>query len=349
RGHTVVVETRAGIASGYPDAAYQAVGAIIAPSEEKLYGQAEWVVKIREPKPIEFELIQPHHTVFSFFQFFANLDMTSSMLARGCTCLAYEYLMDEDGRRPFLSLEHRLEAEVAIAQASFYLMTAHGGKGRLLGNIPGAVPCRVTVVGENDAACHAANLALKRGARVRLLYLDEEALNNSETPLDEGVERAPAGEDAYREFFPGTDLLISANTTPTGKTELAIPFEAVEYLKSGTVAVDLDIAMGGSIGTSHRTDHDNPIFLSDNGVIHYCVPHLAGVIPATSSEALSYALLPFLLRIADFGFANVLRDQPGLTNGLVIFEGRITKPELANELGVSIFNIRDTGDSVSNG
>ncbi len=338
-GHQVLVETNAGVMSQYSDADYQRAGAMMVPSPEKLYGQSTIVLKVRAPRPVEYELIKPHHIIFSFFNFFGHLDMGRSLMARGCTCYAYEYLKTTDQARPLLDMDRRIAGQLAVQQGAHYLQTPHGGRGVLLGDAPGVSPARVVVLGATSAGIAAAAYASRCGATVSLLDENPAALEKARKILPDPVHTLTGDAQNIQKIFPTADLVISAIQEVEQKSPVVVSEAAVGWLPKGAVIIDLDIDNGGSVETSAPTKFENPVFVKD-GIIHYCVPNLAGAVPATASEALSSTLLPFLIRFLDRGFKETLLADEEFRSGLVIFEGRVTNPTLAKELGVPYFDLK---------
>lgn len=345
RGHEVLVETKAGEASGYPDEAYTAVGASIAPSQEKLYAQAEFIIKVRAPRPFEYELIKPSHTLLCYFHYLSNLEMSRSLVGRGCTCYAFEFVSSNDNINPLLDIERILSARIGVEKGMQYLHRNVDGKGMLFGDVPGADPARVAIIGENAAAIHAARYAARYGAAVQLYFISEPELAKRQHLLPESVSTQPYDEEGLAAAATGFDVMIAATQTNAGVKRATIAADVVLQLAPGSVVVDLDIGAGGSFATSQRTDHQNPVFQTDNGVIHYCVPNLPGIIPVSASQALSHALLPYIIRFADMGFLDTLRADPHAATGLIIFEGRVTRPTLADDLDLTFYDFRELGDT----
>jgi alanine dehydrogenase len=342
RGHQVLVETKAGEMSHYNDEAYENSGAVIVPSPDKLYAQAEFILKVREPRPVEYELIRPDHTVFSYFHFFNNLDLARSLIDRCCTCYAYEMLKDDAGIRPLMNLDQQIVGQLAVQQGAHYLQTHKGGRGVLIGSAPNVSPAKVVILGASVAGIYAASYAANSGADVYLLDSDSRELQEAKTKLPRNVDTLISHEQNFKKIFPRTDLLITAIQKADDKSPVVVSKEAIGWLPGGAVVVDLDIDHGGSVETSKPTTHENPVFVVD-GIIHYCVAGMGGVVPASASEALSNVLLPYLRKVAENGFVETLKTSEDFVSGLAIYEGRVTNAKLAEELGVSFYDLKESG------
>jgi len=340
RGHQVLVETNAGDKSHHSDGDYENSGAVIVPSPEKLYGQSEHILKVRSPKPVEYDLIKPHHTVFAFFNFFNHLEMTRSLMARGCSCFAYELLKTKENIRPILNMDRAIAGQLAVQQGAYFLECQNGGRGVLIGEALGVSPARVVVIGANAAGVAAANYAARSGASVHLLDEDPALLESIREKLPANVNTLINHEQNLKKILPATDLLISATQQVENKTYEIISEAAVKTLPEGAVIIDLDIENGGSIATCTPTKFENPTFVK-HGVIHYCVPNLPGAVPASASEALSSALLPYVLRFIDTTPTSVFQEDGEFRSGLVVFEGRIVNEALAKELDVQYYDIKE--------
>lgn len=342
RGHQVLVESKAGEISHYSNEAYEQAGAVIVPSPDKLYAQAKFILKVREPRPVEYELIRADHTIFAYFHFFNNPDLARAMINESCTCFAYEMVADDEANRPLLNLDRQIVGQLAVQQGAHYLQTHKGGRGVLIGNAPGVSPAKVVVMGASIAGIYAARFAANNGADVYLLDSDSQELQDARAELPPNVDTLISHEQNLRKIFPTTDLLISAVQKEDELSPVAVSKEAVSWLPEGAVVVDLDIEHGGSVETSKPTTHENPTFVVD-GVIHYCVPGMAGVVPASASEALSNVLLPYMIKCAENGFMETLKADKEFMNGLAIYEGRVTNEKLARHLNLSFYQFLEAG------
>ncbi len=261
-------------------------------------------------------------------------------MARGCSCFAYELLKTKDNHRPILNVDRTIAGQLAVQQGAYYLECQNGGRGVLIGEALGVSPARVVVIGANAAGVAAANYAARSGASVHLLDEDPALLENIREKLPANVNTLINHEQNLKKILPATDLLISATQQVENKTYEIISEAAVKTLPEGAVIIDLDIENGGSIATCTPTKFENPTFVK-HGVIHYCVPNLPGSVPASASEALSSALLPYMLRFIDTSPTSVFQEDDEFRSGLVVFEGRIVNEALAKKLDVQYYDIRE--------
>ncbi len=336
--HTIFVESGAGLRSGFDDDDYVEAGATIVPSPEKVYAQADFLLKIQPPMPVEFDLVRPEHTIFAYFHFLGNLDLARSLMARGCSCYAYDQVQRTDGSRPFFDLSGRIKGQVAVHQAAMLLHANLQGKGSLLGSVIGANPGSVTVVGEPSAAINAALTAANMGASVSLLASDDERAEKNRLLLPENIGVFTRSEEAFAQVLPTTDVLISA-VSEFGRAEIVVDQACESLLSSGSVVLDLDISSGGSVERSTPTTIDNPTFILDN-VIYFCVSNLCGIVPATASVALSALLLGYLRLFPEMAFEEALKTDDVFFSGLAIFEGHVAESRLASELSITYFDLR---------
>ncbi len=337
REHQVLVETRAGEGCQATDSQYERAGATIVPSAEKLYLQADQILKVREPMPVEFDLIRPDHNIFAFFHFINNPDLIKSLAARGCTCVAYEMMTDKRGRHPISAPIGSLTGQMAVMNGAFYLQKQYEGKGIMLGHVAGTAPARVTVLGAGNVGRQAAVTAAKLGAQVSILDTDYYRLQEINALGYSNILTLFSNDDNIRRLLPETDLLISAIQVSNIRTPRLITREMVKTMQQGAVIVDVDVDMGGSIETSKSTNLDNPTFEVD-GVIHYCVSNISAGIPAIASQALSAVISPLLQEIAQSGFEEAALKDPLLHTGIGIYKGFVANEELSN---VSELPLRD--------
>ena len=338
RGHQVLVEARAGEDSLVSNEAYEKVGALIVPSSEKLYAQAEVILKIQGPMPVEYDLIRPDHKIFAFFNFVSNLELARNLLGKGCSCFAYEMFTTRDGKRPMMAINGEIAGKMAVQQGMFYLEKQNSGRGKLLAHITGVPPTWVTIIGAGAVGYFAAQMAAQLGAHVVLLDREFRRLEEVRNNLPPNVETLLSTEEHLLQVLPQTDLLITAVHQPDARSPVLITKKMVSLLPPGSVVVDVAVDRGGNVETSKATTHANPTFVVD-GVIHYCVPNLAGVVPITASQALSSAFWPYLERIAEMGFEESMRQDGELRTGLAIYEGHVTNPFLAAALSVPVYDL----------
>ena len=340
RGHEVYVETGAGEYCEALDSQYERVGANIVPSSEKLYSSADIFLKIREHQPVEFDLIRPDQIFLSFFHFINNPDLIKSLAGKGCTCVAYEFIEDEQKRKPLLQPISRITGQMAVLNGAYYLQKHIGGRGVVLGRVTGSPPAQVTILGAGNVGKHAAITAANLGARITVLDTDYSKLQDLDALGFPNISALINTDENLKELLPITDLLISCIDIPEKPTPKIITPEMVKTMRPGSVIVDVDIDRGGSVETSKITNHDNPTFVVD-GIIHYCVSNITAVVPKIASRSLSAALLPYLIEIAEKGFEKATLDNKSLANGISIYKGYVVKEALAESSGLPHANLID--------
>ena len=300
RGHTVYVQHTAGINSGFADDAYVAAGARILPSIEDVYGIAEMIVKVKEPIASEYPLVRKGQLVFTYFHFASDEALTLAMIKSGSICLAYETVENPDHTLPLLIPMSEVAGRMSVQEGARFLEKPQGGKGVLLGGVPGVKPGKVLVLGGGVVGHNAALMAAGLGA--------------DDTIADISL--------------PTTDLVIGAVLIPGAKAPHLITRDMLKLLKPGSVLVDVAIDQGGCFETSHPTTHANPVYEIDD-ILHYCVANIPGAVPQTSTLALTNATLPYVIKLADRGWEKACEEDPGLELGLNIVEGKIVYPAVA--------------------
>jgi len=332
RGHEVVVETGAGAGIGASDEDYRAAGADIAPNADEVFGRSTMIVKVKEPQRQEWARLRAHHILFTYLHLAADRDQTEGLLASGCTAVAYETVSDGAGGLPLLAPMSEVAGRLAIEAAAFSLRKPAGGKGLLIGGVPGVPPARVVVIGGGVVGTHAARMAVGLGAEVtildrslpRLRLLDEMFAGRVRTRYSTG--------QALEAEVVAADVVIGAVLVPGASAPKLVDRAMLARMRSGTVVVDVAIDQGGCFETSRATTHDDPTYEVD-GIIHYCVANMPGAVPLTSSHALNHATLPFGLALADRGLA-ALADNLHLRHGLNIHRGTLTSEAVAESLGL---------------
>jgi len=323
QGHSVLVETAAGEASGFSDASYVRAGAEIVVSAPEIYQRSEMIMKVKEPLPAEYGLVRSGQIVFTYFHFAAAPELTRAMIASGCVAIAYETVERNNRSLPLLTPMSEVAGKMAIQEGAKYLEKTFGGKGKLLGGVPGVDPGTVVVIGGGVVGTNAAKMACGLGAKVylfdnnleRLRYLSDVMPHNCFTLMS-----SPA---AIRKRLEEADLVIGAVLLPGAKAPKVITRDMLQNMKKGSVIVDVAIDQGGCIETSRPTTHDDSIFEVD-GIIHYCVTNMPGAVPMTSTQALTNATLPYALEIAGKGFKQAAMDNPEIARGINILAGRVT-------------------------
>jgi alanine dehydrogenase len=332
-GHEVFVETGAGEYCEALDSQYERVGAQIVPSSEKLYSLADIILKIREHQPVELELIRPDQIFFSFFHFVSNTELVKTLAGKGCTCLSYEFVEDQQGRKPLLQPISRIAGQLAVLNGAHYLQKHTSGRGIVLGRVTGSPPAQVTILGAGNVGKQAAITAANLGARVIILDTDYSKLLELDTLGHPNISSIISTDDNIKDLLPITDLLISCIQVPQKPTPKLVSPEMVKTMRQGSVIVDVDIDLGGSIETSKITNHDNPTFVVD-GIVHYGVSNITAVVPKIASQAFSAALMPYLVKIAEQGLEKSVLSDDGLSKGISIYRGHVVNESLAQLTGL---------------
>lgn len=329
-GHHVVVEAGAGINSGFGDEKYRRAGAVIAPSAKKVW-ESELVVKVKEPLAQEYGFFRRNLTLFTFLHLAGEPDLAAELIETGVTAIAYE-TVQENGRLPLLAPMSEIAGKMSVMMGGFYLSRHQGGEGKLLGGVPGVLPCRVVIFGGGSAGMHAAKVAAGLGADVTVLEVSQDRMRFLESALPPQVHTLYSTEQHVEEQLETVDLLIGAVLVPGATAPKILKKEMLRTMKTGAVFVDISIDQGGCAETSRPTTHENPVFMEDN-VLHYCVANMPSAYPQTSTEALTGVTLAYIRRIADFGLESAMVMMPGLSMGLNIWNGAVTHEALARSLG----------------
>jgi alanine dehydrogenase len=332
-GHSVVVETNAGAGIGANDEAYRKAGAVIADSAAEVFATSDMIVKVKEPQAREWGQLRDGQILFTYLHLAPDPEQAKGLMASGCTAIAYETVTDAKGGLPLLAPMSEVAGRLSIEAAGSALKRSAGGRGVLLGGVPGVVPARVVVIGGGVVGTHAARMAVGLGAEVtvldrsipRLRELDELFAGRIRT-------RFPTTEAIEQEVF-AADVVIGAVLVPGASAPKLVTRNMLKSMQRRAVLVDVAIDQGGCFETSHATTHADPTFEVD-GIIHYCVANMPGAVPVTASQALNNATLPFGLALASRGIAAVTQD-PHLRAGLNVYRGRIANKAVAESLGVS--------------
>jgi alanine dehydrogenase len=332
-GHSVVVETNAGAGIGATDEAYRKAGAVIADTAAEVFATADMIVKVKEPQPREWSQLREGQILFTYLHLAPDPEQAKGLMASGCTAIAYETVTDTKGGLPLLAPMSEVAGRLSIEAAGSALKRSAGGKGILLGGVPGVVPARVVVIGGGVVGTHAARMAAGLGAEVTILDRSLPRLRELDELFGGRVRtRFPTSEAIEQEVF-AADVVIGAVLVPGASAPKLVTRKMLASMQQGSVLVDVAIDQGGCFETSHATTHTDPTFVVD-GIIHYCVANMPGAVPVTSSHALNNATLPFGLALANHGFAAVTQN-PHLRAGLNVHRGRITNKAVAESLGLS--------------
>jgi len=335
RGHTVIVEVGAGEGSFFSDESYIAAGARMAPDAAALFADAELLVKVKEPLRQEYERLSSRHILFTFLHLAPDPVLTKGLLESGATCLAYETVETTDGRRPLLSPMSEIAGRLAPQVAAYFLERMSGGKGKLLGGATGVKPANVVILGAGIAGTNAALIASGMGAHTKALDINLDALAALERQSS-AVQTLHSDQLTIDEEVSKADVVIGAVLISGARTPVLVSEELVKTMLPGSVIVDLSIDQGGCVATSRVTTHGDPTFVK-HGCIHYCVDNMAGVVPITSTLALTNATLPYILAVADKGAIGAARSDPRLARGVNVMEGKVTLREVADATGNPYF------------
>lgn len=335
RGHEVLVQRGAGEGSFFSDEAYVAAGARILPDAESVFAESDLIVKVKEPLEPELERLEPRHILFTYLHLAPDPALTQALVASGATCLAYETVETADGRKPLLRPMSEIAGRSAPQVGAYLLSRLSGGKGKLLGGATGVKAANVVILGAGTAGTNAAMIALGMGAHTKLLDIDDNALVAAEYQLQR-VETLHSDQLTIETEVEKADLLVGAILKSGAKTPVVVSEETVRAMQPGSVIVDLSVDQGGCVETSHVTTHREPTFVK-HGVIHYCVDNVAGIVPITSTLALTNVTLPHIMAIADHGIVDAARRDPALARGVNVMEGKVTRQEVAEATGNRYF------------
>ncbi len=321
-GHTVYVQTRAGEGSGFSDKQYSLAGAEILPTIEEVYLRSEMIIKVKEPILQEYPLIQPNQLVFTYFHFASSEELTKAMMKSGAVCLAYETVEKEDRSLPLLIPMSEVAGRMSVQEGAKYLEKPMGGRGILLGGVPGVRPAKVMVLGGGIVGMHAARMAAGMGADVTILDVNLNRLRYLAEVMPPNVNTFYSNEYNIRELIPSHDLIIGAVLIPGARAPHLITRDMLKHMRPGTVLIDVAVDQGGCIETCKPTTHEDPVYVVD-GIVHYCVANMPGAVPYTSTLALTNATLPYVLQVANKGWQKACMDNKELLAGLNIVQGDI--------------------------
>ncbi|HCQ33394.1 MAG TPA: alanine dehydrogenase [Verrucomicrobiales bacterium] len=331
-GHRVVIETGAGANSSYLDAEYQQAGVEILPSAEAVYGEAELIVKVKEPQPSEVTLLGPEHTLFAYLHLAADKSLTEALVSSGCTAIAYETL-EVGGRLPLLEPMSELAGRMAAIFGSYHLANHRGGRGILLGGVPGVAPGRVMVIGGGTAGVNAARVATGIGADVTIVEVDVERMRFLDITLQE-AHTLYSTEANISSLLPRVDLIIGAVLIPGAAAPKLITRDMLKQMAPGSVFVDIAIDQGGCSETSRPTDHDNPTYF-DEDVLHYCVTNMPGAYSRTATQALNNVTTRWTALLAANDLQTACRNRPELLSAINCTGGKLTCPPVGEAHSLS--------------
>lgn len=339
-GHTVYIQANAGAGSGIPDRDFVEAGGILSNTSDEVWSKAELIIKVKEPVEEEYPGVLEHQTLFTYLHLAPLPELTRLLLAKKITGIAYETIREPDGSLPLLTPMSEVAGRMAIQVGAQYLERNQGGRGILLGGVPGVPPAQVVIIGGGVVGLNAAKIALGMGADVTILdtnlnklrYLDDVFLGRVATLASNSVTIAHSIRKA--------DLLVGAVLIPGASAPKLVTRSMISTMKRGAVIVDVAVDQGGCIETTRPTTHSNPTFEVD-GVVHYCVANMPGAVPRTSTFALTNATLPYVLKLARLGLKNAIASDPGLGEGLNVYQGHVTCRGVAESHGLGYVPVRD--------
>ena len=332
-GHTVLLERSAGIGSGLLDEQYAACGAQMVSSAVEVFGQAELIVKVKEPQAAELPLLRPDQLIFTYFHFAADRLLTEGFLATGATAIAYETLRDDRGKLPLLVPMSEVAGRMSIQEGAKYLEKPQMGRGILLGGVPGVAPAHVTVLGAGPVGANAAKVAAGFGASVGLLDTNLDRLRYLDDVTPPNVDCLYSDRHTIREQIARADLVIGSVLIPGARAPHLIEREDLKFMKSGAVIIDVAIDQGGCVATSRPTTHASPTFVVDD-IVHYCVTNMPGAVGRTSTYALCNATLPYVLMLASLGVEKAARENASITSAVNVYRGSLTCRAVAEAFGM---------------
>lgn len=331
-GHTVLVETGAGEGSYFHDEDYIQAGGNIAAVDE-VWTKSNMVVKVKEPQPNEYRYLRPDLVLFTYLHLAADEQLTHAVADSGVTGIAYETVELPNGSLPLLTPMSEVAGRMAVQVGAYYLERPEGGRGKLLGGIPGVRPASVVIIGGGVVGTHAAQVALGMGAAVTLLDINLDRLRVLSEILHGNFVTWAANPFNITEAARFADLVVGAVLVKGAKAPKLVTREMVAQMKKGSVIVDVAVDQGGCVETTHPTTHSNPVFFVD-GVLHYCVANMPGAVPRTSTYGLSNATLPYVLKLANRGFKEAIQSDPALARGVNTYQGKITYQAVAEAFGL---------------
>jgi alanine dehydrogenase len=339
-GHEVLIQAGAGEGSAISDDAYSAQGAQILPDAAAVFDQAEMILGVKEPQPVEVEMLRPEHTLFTYLHLAPAPELTRALQASGATCVAYETVEDSQGRLPLLAPMSEVAGKIATQAGAFFLEKPLGGRGILLGGVPGVAAATVMVIGGGAVGMNAAFIAIGMEADVFVYDVSIDKLRELDTAFGGRASTVYSSTLAIEEMLSRADLVIGAVLVHGARAPFVVRREQLKLMKKNAVLVDVAIDQGGCFETSHPTTHRDPVFEVD-GIIHYCVANMPGAVPITSTYALTNATLPYVLALADHGVAEAARRDPGLRLGINVTGGTVTHPAVAEAVGVDHTPVED--------
>lgn len=332
-GHKIFIQTQAGMGIDFSDADYVEAGATIVANAAETFANADMIVKVKEPQPQEIAMLEARHTLFTYLHLAPDPEQAKGLMKSGATCIAYETVTAKNGSLPLLKPMSEVAGRMSVQVGAHYLEKEQGGRGVLLGGVPGVPPARVAILGGGVSGVNAAQMAVGMRADVTIYDINNDRLAELDMFFSSQIKTAYASKAAIAAAVARAHLVIGAVLVPGAAAPKLVTREMLRTMKRGSVLVDIAIDQGGCFETSHATTHDNPVFVEE-GVIHYCVANMPGAVARTSAFALNNATLPFALRLANQGAEAAMAADPHLANGLNVMGGKIMHKAVADALGL---------------
>ncbi len=333
RGHTVIIEQGAGAGSGFGDLDYERAGARIASTHGQVFLQSDLILKVKEPLPTEYPLLRQGQVLFTYLHLAASESLTTSLTEAKIIGIAYETVQADDGYLPLLAPMSEIAGRMAPQEGAKYLEETYGGRGVLLGGIPGVPPANVVVLGAGNVGQNAARIALGMGASVTVLDINPRKLRAIDEAFQGRLVTMIADNYNIRVVIAYADLVVGAVLVPGGRAPKVITRDMLKLMRPGAVVVDVAIDQGGCVESSHPTTHHEPIYI-EAGIVHYAVTNMPGAVPRTATRALTANTLPYVITVADKGWERAAADDPSLAKGVNLVEGRITHRGVADAFGL---------------
>ena len=334
-GHTVLVESGAGVGSGFSDDAYRGAGATLVPKPAEIWARAEMILKVKEPIETEWPLMRSGQVLFTYFHFAASEPLTRAVIQSKSVAIAYETVQHPSGELPLLTPMSEVAGRMAVQEGAKYLEKVHGGSGILLGGVPGVPPAEVIIIGGGAVGANAAKMAAGLGAHVTLLDISLDRLRYLSDVLPANVDAVYSNRHNLLDGLRKADLVIGAVLLPGAKAPKLVTRADLKLMKPGSVIVDVAVDQGGCIETITPTTHESPTYIVD-GIVHYAVANMPGGVPRTSTLALTNATFPYAKRLARLGWKEGCKRDPTLIMGLNIVHGKVVYPAVAEAFGVPL-------------
>jgi alanine dehydrogenase len=334
-GHEVVVEALAGNGIDFSDRDYMDAGARILPNASEVFAAADMIVKVKEPQPGEIAMLRPHHTLFTYLHLAPDPEQAKGLMKSGATCIAYETVTSKSGGLPLLKPMSEVAGRMSVQVGAHYLEKEQGGRGVLLGGVPGVAPARVAILGGGISGVNAAQMAVGMRADVTIYDINNDRLAELDMFFSSQIKTQYASKAAIAAAVERAHLVIGAVLVPGAAAPKLVTRDMLKTMKRGSVLVDIAIDQGGCFETSRATTHDDPVFIEE-GVIHYCVANMPGAVARTSAFALNNATLPFAMRLANLGAEGAMKADPHLAAGLNVSGGKIRHAAVAEALNLPL-------------